>query len=63
MAQTEPAPDAKAQVKHLHVIVEEAFHRRLKMLCAIHGVTLKDYARLALEEKVARDEKEMRDNK
>lgn len=43
-------------LRNLHVEVPEPFHRKVKMLCAMQGCTLKDYAVTALEEKVARDE-------
>jgi predicted HicB family RNase H-like nuclease len=42
--------------RNLHVEVPEEFHRKVKMLCAMQGCTLKAYAVTALEEKVARDE-------
>ncbi|MBW1832882.1 MAG: hypothetical protein JRJ10_14510 [Deltaproteobacteria bacterium] len=45
--------------KNLHMEVPEAFHRRVKMLCAMQGCTLKDYVVTALEEKVKRDETQM----
>jgi hypothetical protein len=50
----------KEPEKNLHIEVPESFHTRLKMLCVIKKSTLKDYALAALEEKVARDEEEMR---
>jgi len=53
-------PAAKKPVKNLHVEVPEEFHRKVKMLCVMQGLTLKDYALTALREKVLRDEKEMK---
>lgn len=55
--------DTKVPIKHFHITVAEPFHRRVKMLCAIQGATMKEYARQALEEKVARDEKEIARNR
>jgi predicted HicB family RNase H-like nuclease len=63
MAKTEGSGSQKEPVKNLHVEVPESFHRRVKMLCVMQGSTLKDYALSALEEKVARDEEEMRKSK
>jgi hypothetical protein len=60
MAKTDTTKDATREpVKNLHIEVPEDFHTRLKMLCVIKKSTLKDYALSALEEKVARDEKQM----
>lgn len=53
-------PVAKKTVKNLHVEVPEDFHRKVKMLCVMQGLTLKDYALTALREKVTRDEEEMK---
>lgn len=53
----------KEPVRNLHVEVPESFHRRIKMLCAMQGGTLKDYALEALKEKVARDEKAIKPSK
>lgn len=50
----------KKAVKNLHVEVPEDFHRKVKMLCVMQGLTLKDYALTALREKVTRDEEEMK---
>jgi hypothetical protein len=63
MSTPNPSSDQKESVKNLHVEVPESFHRRVKMLCVLQGSTLKDYALSALEEKVARDEQEMRKGK
>jgi len=52
----EPPDQDRGKIKSLHVELPEDFHRRVKMLCVLQGVTLKDYASTALEEKVARDE-------
>ena len=55
-------PDGQSEVKlkSLHVGIPEAFHRRVKMLCVIKGQTLKDYVSAAVEEKVARDEADLK---
>jgi len=53
-------PATKKPVKNLHVEVPEDFHRKVKMLCVMQGMTLKDYALTALREKVTRDEEEMK---
>jgi hypothetical protein len=50
----------KRVVKNLHVEVPEAFHKKIRMLCVMQGVTLKDYSLEALKEKVERDEAEMK---
>ena len=47
-------------LKNLHIEVPESFHRRIKMLCVMKSKTLKEYAFEALQEKVAKDDKEMR---
>lgn len=47
-------------VKNIHGEVPESFHRRIKMLCAAQGTTIRKYLLCALEEKVARDEQAMR---
>jgi len=63
MAKTDGSDGSDGQkppTKNLHVVVPAAFHRRVRMLCVMQGSTLKDYALSALEEKVARDEEEMR---
>lgn len=46
--------------KNLHVEMPVEFHKRLKVLVAIRGGTLKDYALAAIREQVARDEAGMR---
>lgn len=51
------ANGAKEAVRNLHVEVPDSFHRRVKMLCAMQGTSLKDFALEALQEKVVRDEK------
>lgn len=53
---TETKRSGREGLRNLHVEVPEPFHRKVKMLCAMQGITLKDYAVTALEEKVARDE-------
>lgn len=68
MSKAKPTPRVareatKEPEKNLHIEVPESFHTRLKMLCVIKGSTLKAYALSALEEKVARDEAQMRDSK
>jgi predicted HicB family RNase H-like nuclease len=64
MSETKKAPArkpaTKKTVKNLHVEVPEEFHRKVKMLTVMQGITLKDYALTALREKVARDEEEMK---
>ena len=45
---------------HLHVELPTEFHRRMKVVCAKRGVSIKQYATDALEEKVKKDEKESR---
>lgn len=57
------APAKKEPGKNLHIEIPQSFHTRLKMLCVIKESTLKSYAMSALEEKVARDEAEMRGEK
>jgi hypothetical protein len=61
MAISKPASDVttKTKIKNLHVEVPEEFHTRVKMLCVIKMTSMKDYALSALEEKVARDEKNL----
>ena len=59
-------PDSKTPkrvVNNLHVEVPEAFHKKIRMLCVMQGITLKDYSLSALKEKVERDEAEMKAEK
>lgn len=51
------SPGSKEAIRNLHIEVPESFHRRIKMLCAMNGRTLKEYAFRALQEKVSRDSK------
>jgi hypothetical protein len=60
MATNKPSTDDKNRVKNLHVEVPESFHTRVKMLCVIKKTSMKDYALAALEEKVARDEAQLK---
>lgn len=59
----DPAAKQKPAVKNLHVEVEVEFHTKVKMLCVMQGITLKDYALTSLREKVARDEARMNKKK
>ena len=43
-------------VKNLHIEVDDDFHKRLKLICVMKGVTLKDYALSALRAQVEDDE-------
>lgn len=45
--------------RNIHIEVVESFHRRLKVLCAVKGVSLKSYAQAAIEERVKRDDAEL----
>ena len=60
MKETDGSQPPKEDVKNLHVVVPVSFHRRVKMLCAMQSLTLKNYTLMALEEKVARDEEAIR---
>jgi hypothetical protein len=45
--------------KNIHIDVDGGFHRRIKMMCAYKGVTVKQYALAALEEKLRQDDKDV----
>ena len=53
----DPADEPKPNVRNLHVQVDVDFHKRIRMLCVMQGITLKSFALTALREKVQRDEK------
>lgn len=55
MRRTNGSSDQPAQV-NLHIELPSDFHRRMKILCATKGVSLKEYATSALEDKVKKDE-------
>ena len=59
----DPVAKQKPAVKNLHVEVEVDFHTKVKMLCVMQGITLKEYALTSLREKVARDEAKMKNRK
>ncbi len=48
---------SKPKEKSLHFFVPLEFHRRLKMVCAYEGKTLKDYVVGALQKALAGSEK------
>lgn len=50
------ATTAPVKQRNVHVPVDPAFHRRLKMMVASKGVSLVSYARKALEAQLNRDE-------
>ena len=58
-----PNTEAKTKEpsKNLHIDVPESFHKKIKMLCVVKGCTLKSYLLAALKDKVAQDDREMRE--
>jgi len=52
--------ESKKNLKSLHTEVPVEFHRRIKMLCVMQDINMKDYTLAALKEKVARDEAQMK---
>lgn len=46
--------------KNLHVELDGDFHRKIKLLCTVLGVSLKDFATASLEEKFAREKKALK---
>lgn len=50
----------KRAIKNFHMEVPEPFHKKVKMMCVIKGLTLKDYIMTAVRERVERDEKRMK---
>jgi predicted HicB family RNase H-like nuclease len=64
MARSESSNGAsRKSIRNIHIEVPEPFHRRLKVLCALKGVSLKTYAQTAIEEQVKRDDAEIAANK
>ena len=50
----------KLPAKNLHVELDGDFHRKIKLLCTVQGVSLKEFATVALEEKFAREKKALK---
>jgi len=47
---------SREKLRNLHTEIPDAFYRKVKMMCAMRGMTLKRYTAEALERQVARDE-------
>ena len=56
-------PDEKAPVKNLHIEIPADLHQRIKLLCVLQSTSMKGYTQKALEEKVARDDEELKKGK
>lgn len=50
------ASTEKQKTKQIQFEVPEDFHRKLKMLCALHGVTIREYVSAAVADKIRGDE-------
>jgi len=50
-------------VRNIHVEVDQDFHRKLKMMCVVQGITMKDYALKALQVRLETDEKALASKK
>lgn len=44
------------KVKNMHIMVPQDLHLRVKMMCVIKDVTLREFTEQALREKLERDE-------
>jgi len=60
MAGNKRSDDQSEPTRNLHISVPESFHRRVKLMCAFTDKTLKDYSIEAIEERVKRDEAELK---
>ena len=52
-------PDVPQEIKNMHIVVPTGLHTRVRMMCVIKDITLREFTNQALEEKLERDEKDL----
>jgi len=50
-------PEGPKRVRNMHIVIPQELHQKVKMMCVIKDVTLREFTETALKEKLERDEK------
>jgi ribosomal protein S25 len=52
-------PVVPQKIKNMHIVVPDQLHTRVRMMCVIKDITLREFTNQALVEKLERDEKDL----